>query len=248
MRDPRVANLARILVGYSTKVAEGEICLIEAPATAEPLVAAVYEEVLPAGGNPVVSLAFEGQSEAFFAHATDYQLEWVSPLAEWAVVEADCRIAIGADANTRELSRVPPERQTKRQAATRHLIEGDDGAKREGRAPLGLHALSDQRLRLRGRDEPAPVRGLLLPRLPRRRREPAGRLDGGVGRMPPARRVDRGTRGGAHQGCGDRPARSESPGVTSSPATASTTCPTASSSPVRSRTRSRARSPSTCRR
>ena len=78
MRDPRVANLAKILVGYSTKVGEGETCLIEGPSAAEPLVAAVYDEVLAAGGNPVVGLSFDGQSAAYLANATDAQLEWIS--------------------------------------------------------------------------------------------------------------------------------------------------------------------------
>ena len=123
MRDPRVANLARILVGYSTKVGEGETCLIEGPTAAEPLVAAVYDEVLAAGGNPVVGLSFEGQTAAYLANASDAQLEWVSPVSRWAAEEADCRIAIGADTNTRQLSRIPPERQTKRQAATRELMQ-----------------------------------------------------------------------------------------------------------------------------
>jgi aminopeptidase len=123
MRDPRVTNLARILVCYSTKVGEGDTCLIEGPAVAEPLVAAIYEEVLDAGGQPVVSLGFEGQQVAFLGRATDAQLEWISPVARWAADESDCRIAIWADTNTRELSAIPPERQTKRRAATRPLME-----------------------------------------------------------------------------------------------------------------------------
>lgn len=123
MIDPRVVNLATILVGYSTKVGEGETCVIEAPTAAEPLVAAVYERVLRAGGNPVVSLSFEGQTPTYYGEASDAQLEWISPLSEWAAEEADCRIAIGADTNTRQLSQVPPERQMKRQAATRGLMQ-----------------------------------------------------------------------------------------------------------------------------
>jgi aminopeptidase len=123
MIDPRVANLARILVGYSTKVGEGDTCLIEGTTAAEPLVAAVYEQVLLAGANPVVSLSFEGQAAAYYRQANDAQLDWTSPLSEWAAEEADCRIAIGADTNTRELSGVAPERQTRRQAATRHLMQ-----------------------------------------------------------------------------------------------------------------------------
>jgi aminopeptidase len=123
MRDPRVGNLARILVGYSTKVGEGETCLIEGSSAAEPLIAAVYDEVLHAGGHPVVAMSFDGQAAAYFRDASDEQLEWVSPLQEWAAASADCRIAIGADTNTRQLSQVAPERQSKRQAATRRLME-----------------------------------------------------------------------------------------------------------------------------
>ncbi len=123
MRDPRVDNLARILVRYSTEVKEGETCLIEGSTAGEPLLAAVYEEVLKAGGHPVLGLSLEGQLPMLFGHAADAQLEWISPLAEWAAQEADCRIAVGAETNTHELSNVDPERQTKRRAATRPLME-----------------------------------------------------------------------------------------------------------------------------
>jgi aminopeptidase len=121
--DPRIANLAKILVGYSTEVAEGETCVIEASTAAEPLVAAVYDEVLAAGGHPVVALSFEGQAAAYYGGASDAQLEWISPLSEWSAEEADCRIAIGADTNTRQLSQVDPARQQRRNAATRHLMQ-----------------------------------------------------------------------------------------------------------------------------
>ena len=123
MTDQRVLNHARILVHYSTKVGEGDTCLIEGPTAAEPLIAAVYDEVLKAGGQPVLTMAFDSQPESFYNLASDAQLEWISPLSKWAAEEADCRIVIGADTNTRALSSVPPERQTKRQAATRELIE-----------------------------------------------------------------------------------------------------------------------------
>jgi aminopeptidase len=71
----------------------------------------------------VLSVSVEGQAAAFFKHASDSQLAWVSPLSEWVAESADCRIAIGAETNTRELSGVPPERQAKRREATRRLFE-----------------------------------------------------------------------------------------------------------------------------
>ena len=115
-------SLARILVGYSTQVKEGELVAIDGESAAEPLLLAVYEEVLKAGANPILNVALEGQSAAYFKHAGDAQLRWISPVAEWMVEHADVRIAIGASTNTRELSAVPPERQTMRQSATGSLM------------------------------------------------------------------------------------------------------------------------------
>ena len=120
--DPRVQNLAKILVGYSTEVKEGDVVSIDGESAAAPLLLAVYEEVLAAGGNPMLNVALEGQVAAYFKHATDKQLEWISPYAEWMVDNADVRIAIGASTNTRELSGVPPERQTLRQSVTGDLM------------------------------------------------------------------------------------------------------------------------------
>src|SRR3954471_4451482 len=120
--DPRVQNLAKILVGYSTKVKEGDVVSIDGESAAAPLLLAVYEEVLKAGGNPMLNVALEGQVAAYFKQATDKQLEWISPFAEWMVDNADVRIAIGASTNTRELSGVAPERQTLRQSVTGDLM------------------------------------------------------------------------------------------------------------------------------
>ncbi|MGH2938241.1 MAG: aminopeptidase [Solirubrobacterales bacterium] len=121
--DPKVQNLAKILVGYSTKVKEGEVVSIDGENAAAPLLLAVYEEVLKAGGNPVLNVALDGQIAAYFKHASDKQLEWISPFAEWMVDNADVRIAIGATTNTRELSGVPPERQSLRQSVTGDLMQ-----------------------------------------------------------------------------------------------------------------------------
>jgi len=118
LRDPRVENLAKILVGYSTKVKAGEVVSIDGELGAEPLLRAVYEEVLKAGAHPILNVGLDGLAAIYYEHATDEQLEWVSPLMEWTVDNADVRIGIGASANTRELSKIPPERQTRRQTAT----------------------------------------------------------------------------------------------------------------------------------
>src|SRR3954453_18153494 len=121
--DSRTEALAKILVGYSTAVKEGEVVAIDGESAAAPLLLAVYEEVLKAGANPILNVALEGQIAAYFKHASDAQLEWISPFAEWIVDHADVRIAIGASTNTRELSGVPPERQSLRQSVTGDLMQ-----------------------------------------------------------------------------------------------------------------------------
>ncbi len=122
MSDSRVTNLAKILVGYSTKVKQGEVVAIDGETAAAPLLLAVYEEVLRAGAHPVMNVALDGQIAAYFKHASDAQLEWISPFAEWMVDNVDVRIAVGASTNTRELSGVAPERQMLRQSVTGDLM------------------------------------------------------------------------------------------------------------------------------
>ncbi len=122
MRDPRAENLAKILVGYSTEVKAGEVVSIDGEAGAEPLLRAVYEEVLKAGAHPILNVSLDGLAATYYKHASDEQLEWISPMTKWMAENADVRIGIGASANTRELSAVPPERQTRRQMATGDLM------------------------------------------------------------------------------------------------------------------------------
>jgi aminopeptidase len=123
MRDQRAAALASILVRYSTGVKKGDVCVIQSTTTAEPLVQAVYEEILRAGGLPIVQLATEGAAASFYELASEEQLDWVPPTAEWVAENADVRIAILADANARELSQADPKRQARAQKARKPLME-----------------------------------------------------------------------------------------------------------------------------
>ena len=123
MRDQRAMALAQILVRYSTEVTEGDVCVIQGTTTAEPLVQAVYEEVLSAGGLPIVQMAPEEAAAAFFRLASDAQLDWVPPTTEWTTENADVRIVAMADANSRALSQVNPKKQARAQKARKHLME-----------------------------------------------------------------------------------------------------------------------------
>jgi aminopeptidase len=122
LRDPRAERLAKILVGYSTEVKEGEVVSIDGDNAAEPLLLAVYEEVLKAGAHPILNVSLDGQAASYYRHASEAQIDWVSPVSEWLLDNVDVRIAVAASSNPRELSSVPPERQSRRQKATGELL------------------------------------------------------------------------------------------------------------------------------
>ena len=204
--------------------------------------------MLKAGAHPILNVALDGQIAAYFKHASDAQLEWISPFAEWMVDNADVRIAIGASTNTRELSGVPPERQTLRQSATGDLMARAMKRSAEGDFrwcytlfPTSAYA-SEAEMSLADYED--FYYGACLATDP----EPLTAWKRASEETHAAGGVDRGPRGGAGDRARAPTSRSESPAASSSPASATTTCPTASSSPARSRTRSRARSASTCRR
>jgi aminopeptidase len=123
VRDQRAEALAQILVRYSTRVAKGDVCVIQSTTAAESLVQAVYEEVLRAGGLPIMQLATSGAQAAFYALASEEQLDWIAPTATWAVENADVRIAIMGDVNARELSQADPRKQARAQKARKPLME-----------------------------------------------------------------------------------------------------------------------------
>jgi aminopeptidase len=123
VKDSRVEALAQILVRYSTKVQRGDVCVIQGTTTGEPLLQAVYEEVLRAGGQPVMQLTTEAAQAAFFELASDEQLDWVQPPAEWTAEHADVRIVVMADANPRALSGVDPAKQARASRARRKIME-----------------------------------------------------------------------------------------------------------------------------
>jgi aminopeptidase len=123
VRDQRAEALAQILVRYSTRVTEGDVCVVQSTTSGEPLAQAVYEEVLRAGGLPVLQLTTDDAGAAFYELASDAQLEWIPPTATWAAENADVRIYIDATANVRDLSRADPAKQARAQKARKPLLD-----------------------------------------------------------------------------------------------------------------------------
>ncbi|MDD3150158.1 MAG: aminopeptidase, partial [Candidatus Gastranaerophilales bacterium] len=114
---------AKVLVEYSTNVQENDLVIIRSDAQAQPLILAVYEEVLKKGAHPILKISVDGTSETYFKYASDKQLEYIDPIIEFEYDRVDKFISIGAPYNLKNLTRVNPEKLAKRSKATRPLSE-----------------------------------------------------------------------------------------------------------------------------
>ena len=117
MTDPRVEQLADVLVNYSVAVKPGDKVAIQGSTLAGPLLKAVYASVLRAGGHPTILAALPGVDELFYRHASEAQLQHVPPPLMLVVETYDVLITILGAANTKALSNVPPERLALNQRA-----------------------------------------------------------------------------------------------------------------------------------
>lgn len=111
MADARMEKLAKTLVNYSVKVKPGDWVYITGEKVAEPLVNAVLEEVLKAGGLPTMHLGSDLLRETFFNFADETQLKWVSPIQKLVIENVDVMINISASSNTRTLAGIDPSKQ-----------------------------------------------------------------------------------------------------------------------------------------
>ncbi|MDD5604378.1 MAG: aminopeptidase [Dehalococcoidales bacterium] len=123
MGDPRVDKLANMLVNYSVQIKPGEKVAITGDTAAEPLIKAVYQHILQAGGFPFTLLNLNGMDEIFYKYASDDQLRHIPPAQELLINTYDARIACYAETNTRALSSVDPSRMAIFDQARRGLMD-----------------------------------------------------------------------------------------------------------------------------
>lgn len=112
---------AKVLVEYSTDVQKGDIVIIRAESQAQPLVKAVYEEVLKKGANPICKISLPGIAESYFKYASNEQLEYLDPFSLNEYKTAHKFISIGAPYNTKNMAKVDPEKLAKRSSANKPL-------------------------------------------------------------------------------------------------------------------------------
>jgi aminopeptidase len=123
MRDPRLEQLADVLVNYSVGVKKDQVVRISGPPIAQPLIVELYRKVVAAGGHPFTRMAPEELSEIFLKTATDEQLKYVSPISLFEYERIDCSIGIWGEENTKALTNVDPKRIGLQQAARKPLLE-----------------------------------------------------------------------------------------------------------------------------
>ncbi len=106
--DARV--FAGLLVGYCLDVQEGEQVLVRSTTLAAPLLLEVQRAVLERGGWPLLRVELPGQTQAFYEHVRDWQLDDFAPLALAEARKAACTLGIQAPDEDSHPYAVDPER------------------------------------------------------------------------------------------------------------------------------------------
>jgi aminopeptidase len=123
VRDPRLEKLADVLVRYSTGVKPGDLVGITADPVAMPLIEAITEAVIKAGGNPSWVPRSEALTEVLVAHGTDEQIKFTSPLVMQQVEAIDVHIGLWASTNTKYLGRFEPRKAALLQQARKPYLK-----------------------------------------------------------------------------------------------------------------------------
>jgi aminopeptidase len=121
MRDPRLEKLADVIVRYSTRVKPGDLVSIVSEPDAMPLIEAVYERVLKAGGNPYWWPRSESLDHLRLSQGSEEQLKYLNPVAVAQVEKIDVHIGFWAEQNTKFLSGIDPKRVAAAQAARKPI-------------------------------------------------------------------------------------------------------------------------------
>lgn len=108
MADPRLAQLAEVLVGHSCRVQSGEKVLIEAFDLPEPdLVCELVERIAARGAIPVVQWRSNRVLRSLYRTASRAGLELIGSLDRRTMERMDAYIGIRGAENSREMADVP---------------------------------------------------------------------------------------------------------------------------------------------
>lgn len=110
MADPRLAQLADVLIGHSTKLQPGEKVLIETFDTPDDFVAALIARTTAAGAIPFVETRSNRVLRALYQNATEDQMAQIGAHELARMQGMDAYIGVRGARNALELSDVPAEK------------------------------------------------------------------------------------------------------------------------------------------
>ncbi len=128
MLDPRTAQLARLIIEYSTRIGKGDRVLLYGETPAEPFLRSLFLEVLRAGGHPHLLVNFSGMitgtgfDEDFLSLASDEQLDHPATFYELAYEKFDSRIRIYSQSNTKALTGADGAKLARRRKALAGIL------------------------------------------------------------------------------------------------------------------------------
>ena len=122
MRDPRVAKLAELVIGYSLELKPGNVIRLDGSEVAAPLVLELYRAALAQGGLPYTNVALEGLAELVVEEGTEEQLIYISPIQRREVERIDALVTLWSTANTRSFTRADADRHQRFLGARRELV------------------------------------------------------------------------------------------------------------------------------
>jgi aminopeptidase len=106
MADLHIEKLAKLLVNYSVEVKPGQTVFLQGSTISEPLIKALYVEILKAGGHPHVGMTFEDQEYLFYQHASDAQIDFLDPFMLHLYENVDAMIVVFPNLNPHALTSV----------------------------------------------------------------------------------------------------------------------------------------------
>jgi len=123
MADPRVKKLAEILVNYSIKIKKGDLIELSFGVDAKELALEVYKLILKKGAYPITHAGVPGFAYSYYKNASKEQLTHFPKLAMMEAKMANGTISIGAEYNTKELTKIDPKKIAMRRKITRKVSD-----------------------------------------------------------------------------------------------------------------------------
>jgi aminopeptidase len=123
MNDPRISELADVLIGYSVNLKKGQTVYIAGTFQAAPLIKELYRKAIQLGAFPSTQITIEGLDEIYYKYSSDEQLKYIPPARRFMFEKADSVISIISDFNTKTLSNIDPQQMVKSNRATAPMFK-----------------------------------------------------------------------------------------------------------------------------